>query len=520
MPLHLLPNPRHSLGAQQFRHHSTFLGRRAYQSARLVRYYIGSVTTRQYAYDKSLYPRRVRSTRTRRLAQYLKEKLIDAHRAFATHPIRRRDYGWIDAPTGERHAQAEQDQQPLTHLDKTGAARMVEITGKLETKRVAVAIATLLFSNNKTYDALCSQQVVKGNAEAVARLAAIQAAKKTSDLVPLAHPSIGITAVNVDVHIFGPEDRIETHKCYTGDSQVSELWSREGGVTITSTVKCEGKTGVEMEALTASTIGAVTMYDMLKAIDKGMVIMGARVVQKEGGKSGDWVWDDKKNERVPPLDVVSGPPVRSKGLTSRPSQEAAHESPKLAKTVTSRPQTSNSDIDEWNQGLGSEFSVPESSQSRPSERDTSWMNSSRIILNEERARPSERGTNTPSRETDMTDPFFPTAGSKSVNIPSLKLEEVSSQVNEMRTSIRALEFRLHSIQKSRFIGNVIKDKSRKDGDISPLNTGDEWHPYTMSPVTRDDLTSGHTKVNARDFREKQRQRYENEGGGSGGSIIR
>lgn len=501
------------------------MGRRTFRSVRLVRYYIGPASARAYQQERPKYPRRITSTRAKRVAEYVRSRLIDCHRAFATHPVSRSDYLWTEDSPENLRAEAEREHQPLTHLDQKGQARMVEITGKAETKRVAVAVATLLFSNKKTYDALCSQQVVKGNAEAVSRLAAIQGAKKTSDLVPLAHPSIGITAVSVDVRIFGPEERLEIHKCYEHDKQISELWSKDGGVTITSTVKCEGKTGVEMEALTASTIGAVTMYDMLKAIDKGMVIMGARVIQKEGGKSGDWAWDETKNDFVSLTNAGSTIPIRSVPSVDR-SIKAPVSSQQKATAVNTEARaslSSSTDIDEWNQGLTSEFSLPESTRSDPNKQETTSNVRPKKTRKEEPLSGATRDRRIPSRHIDTIKQRSFDADLKFLNSHQPEsqhqgqLHEDSDSIKRIKDSTQKLDLRLLSIQKSRFVRKIAQDRYGKE---EPLDRGSEWIPDTMSPVTRDDITGEQHRVDARDFRGKVMQRYEEQGGGSGGSVIR
>lgn len=139
---------------------------------------------------------------------------------------------------------------------------------------------------------------------AVARVAGIMAAKNTADLIPLAHPGIGVTGVEVDIRVCGPDS---SSSVFGGsEKDLEEVGGRRspspsphGSVEVTSTVHCHGKTGVEMEALTSVMGAALTVYDMCKAVDKGMVVGGARVIKKRGGKSGEWDWGhpvDQKNE--------------------------------------------------------------------------------------------------------------------------------------------------------------------------------------------------------------------------------
>lgn len=155
--------------------------------------------------------------------------------------------------------------QGLTHLDAAGHARMVDVSAKQITVRSATAKGQVRLSVD-CVAALRSGSVPKGDALAVARIAGIQAAKKTPDLVPLCHPLM-VSGVEVDVEVV------------------------EAGVEISATVKTNERTGVEMEALTAVSVAALTMIDMVKAIDKLAVIDNIRVVAKSGGRSGDWVRD-------------------------------------------------------------------------------------------------------------------------------------------------------------------------------------------------------------------------------------
>lgn len=152
----------------------------------------------------------------------------------------------------------------LTHLDEKGQARMVDVGGKDDTRRVAVAQGRVLMKKG-TLRLIADGKVKKGDALGVARLAGIMAAKKTSELIPLCH-NILIQSVEVDV------ESDETASC----------------VVIRATVASEGKTGVEMEALTAVSIAALTLYDMLKSADKGMTITDVVLLEKTGGKSGHY----------------------------------------------------------------------------------------------------------------------------------------------------------------------------------------------------------------------------------------
>ena len=152
----------------------------------------------------------------------------------------------------------------LTHFDKNGNAVMVDVSQKNETERIATACSSISLSK-ETLECIKNNQIGKGDVLGVARVAGIMAAKKTSDLIPMCHPLM-ITSCNVDFEINKEENSIE----------------------ITATVKIVDKTGVEMEALTAATVSALTIYDMCKAIDKRMVIEGTHLLKKTGGKSGEF----------------------------------------------------------------------------------------------------------------------------------------------------------------------------------------------------------------------------------------
>lgn len=160
------------------------------------------------------------------------------------------------------------DTSPLTHFDTEGQAHMVDVGAKRETHRVARATG-LIRMLPATFALLAQGTAKKGDVIGVARIAAIQGAKRTADLVPLCHP-LPITRVTVDFEADAPASTV---RC-------------------TAQVETFGRTGVEMEALTAVQVGLLTVYDMLKAVDRGMVIDGVRVLEKHGGKSGDWVAPD------------------------------------------------------------------------------------------------------------------------------------------------------------------------------------------------------------------------------------
>ena len=154
----------------------------------------------------------------------------------------------------------------FTHFDAAGNAAMVDVGGKPETARAATARARVVMRPD-TLRMILQGQAKKGDVFGVARLAGIMAAKRTADLIPLCHP-LPISAVTVDLAAEG-----------------------DGAVAIEATVRTTGRTGVEMEALTAASIAALTVYDMCKAVDRGMRIEALRVVAKSGGKSGDFVQD-------------------------------------------------------------------------------------------------------------------------------------------------------------------------------------------------------------------------------------
>jgi cyclic pyranopterin monophosphate synthase len=153
-------------------------------------------------------------------------------------------------------------QQPLTHLDASGGARMVDVSGKEVSARSATASGVVLLSPT-AIAALRDGSVPKGDALAVARIAAIQGAKRTPDLIPLCHP-IALHAVQVVVDVL------------------------DHGVRITAAARTADRTGVEMEALTAVTVGALALIDMVKAIDPAAVITDVQVEEKLGGKTGTW----------------------------------------------------------------------------------------------------------------------------------------------------------------------------------------------------------------------------------------
>lgn len=155
--------------------------------------------------------------------------------------------------------------ESLTHIDAAGAAHMVDVGDKAETHRVARACGAIRMKP-ETFAMICAGDAKKGDVLGVARIAAIQAAKRTADLIPLCHP-IPLTRLSVEF----------------------ALDESAAAITLLATVETRGRTGVEMEALTAVAVGLLTVYDMCKAVDRGMRIEGVRLLEKSGGKSGSYV---------------------------------------------------------------------------------------------------------------------------------------------------------------------------------------------------------------------------------------
>jgi cyclic pyranopterin phosphate synthase len=152
----------------------------------------------------------------------------------------------------------------LTHLDDQGAARMVDVGAKPETDRAAVARATVRVSP-ETAALVARGDAAKGDVAAVARVAAISAAKRTGDLIPLCHP-LGLNGVDVDIAID----------------------EAAGAIVVTCEARCHGRTGVEMEAMTGASVGALTVYDMVKGVERGAVVEEVVLLEKRGGRSGHW----------------------------------------------------------------------------------------------------------------------------------------------------------------------------------------------------------------------------------------
>ncbi len=163
-----------------------------------------------------------------------------------------------------RNSKSEIRKPKLSHVDDRGAAKMVDISAKKKTLRTAVARGTISMKP-RTLQLIESNKIAKGDVLSVARIASIQAAKGTSSLIPLCHP-IGLTSVDVEF----------------------EIDAKRSSIAVTSKVHCYDRTGAEMEALTAVAAACLTIYDMAKAVDRGMVISDIMLLEKKGGKSGVW----------------------------------------------------------------------------------------------------------------------------------------------------------------------------------------------------------------------------------------
>jgi cyclic pyranopterin monophosphate synthase len=154
--------------------------------------------------------------------------------------------------------------KPLTHIGARGGARMIDVSDKAATSRVAIAEGRVRMAAS-TLAAILAGDAKKGDVVGAARIAGIMAAKKTSDLIPLCHP-LSLSKVLVDI---APDDALP-------------------GLTVRAEARCFGPTGVEMEALTAVSVACLTIYDMAKAIDRSMSVEEVRLIEKRGGKSGEW----------------------------------------------------------------------------------------------------------------------------------------------------------------------------------------------------------------------------------------
>ncbi|HEY1863750.1 MAG TPA: cyclic pyranopterin monophosphate synthase MoaC [Roseiarcus sp.] len=163
--------------------------------------------------------------------------------------------------------------KPLTHIGAEGEARMVDVSEKAATGRIAIAEGRVRMAAS-TLTAILAGDAKKGDVIGAARIAGIMAAKKTSDLIPLCHP-VGLTKVSIAI---APDEALP-------------------GLTVRAEARCVGPTGVEMEALTAVSIACLTIYDMAKAIDRGMSIDAVRLIEKRGGKSGEWRATDNSKDK-------------------------------------------------------------------------------------------------------------------------------------------------------------------------------------------------------------------------------
>jgi cyclic pyranopterin phosphate synthase len=178
------------------------------------------------------------------------------------------------------------NKNPLTHLDEQGRPRMVDVGAKPETERVAVAKGAV-YMQPQTMSLLLTQKLPKGDALQIARLAGLMGAKRTAELIPLCHP-LPLTSVEVDLTPGEP------------------LADGRARIVIEATARCVGRTGVEMEAMTAVSVAALTLYDMVKAVDRGIEIAEICLHQKSGGKSGFW---SRNTEQTNPC-VESKPDAR------------------------------------------------------------------------------------------------------------------------------------------------------------------------------------------------------------------
>ena len=173
------------------------------------------------------------------------------------------------------------DSNELTHFSDAGRARMVDVSGKASTRRVAIA-SGILRMQNATLERIHTGQIAKGNVLAVADVAAVMAAKRTADLIPMCH-SLALSGVEV---AFSDVLQADAENCV--------------GIKVVTTASCVGQTGVEMEALCAASAALLTIYDMCKAIDRGMRIESIQLDEKRGGKSGIWRRDDQPTKESAP----------------------------------------------------------------------------------------------------------------------------------------------------------------------------------------------------------------------------
>ena len=183
-------------------------------------------------------------------------------------------------PTASAATESPRDarRDELTHVDAKGEVRMVDVSDKAETHRIAIAEGTILM-HPETQAMVLQDRAKKGDVLACARVAGVMGAKQTSSLIPMCHP-LNITKAKVDCEPIQPGDR--------EDGRV--------GIHVTTTCGVTGKTGIEMEALTAASIACLTVYDMCKAVDRGMEIVDVRLLKKDGGKTGLWLREERPEE--------------------------------------------------------------------------------------------------------------------------------------------------------------------------------------------------------------------------------
>lgn len=162
------------------------------------------------------------------------------------------------------------DEKELTHIDENGDVRMVDVSAKADTERVAVAEG-FISMNPSTLELIVEGKAAKGDVLACARVAGIMACKKTSDIIPMCHPLL-IT-----------KSKVECRPVFAGEREDGRV-----GIHVTATTGVTGKTGIEMEALVAASVACLTVYDMCKAVDRGMEVMDVRLLKKDGGKTGLW----------------------------------------------------------------------------------------------------------------------------------------------------------------------------------------------------------------------------------------
>ena len=174
----------------------------------------------------------------------------------------------------------------LTHFDDQGSSRMVDVGGKLITERLAIA-ESFVQMKPETLALILDRRVAKGDVLEVARLAGIMATKRTADLIPLCHP-LGIDAVDLEL---SPLNKANERPSFLPADRGIAF------VRIQATVKVHGRTGVEMEALTAVTVAGLTIYDMCKSVDRSMTLGPSRLLEKRGGKSGHFIADSANSDR-------------------------------------------------------------------------------------------------------------------------------------------------------------------------------------------------------------------------------